>query len=263
VSLKADAISYRYAGAGAPALDSVSLDLKKGELALVCGKNGSGKSTLLCCLAGLVKPSSGHVTIEGEAAERSRRKIGFAVQFPERALFERTAFDDVAFGPRNMVMPADEVQRRVEMAVDAVGLGRDLLNTAPRSLSYGQKRLLAIACAIVHGPEYLFLDEPAAGLDSRGSKRIVELINLLHRDGMTIVVAAHDPVSLLESCSRLIALDDGRIVVDGPPTFANARRAGIRSETMELAERLQGRGMKLRETFSPETLAEDIAGALK
>jgi energy-coupling factor transport system ATP-binding protein len=263
VSLKAEAVSYRYAGAGAPTLDSVSLDLEKGELAVVCGKNGSGKSTLLRCLAGLVKPSSGHVTIEGHAAERSRRKIGFAVQFPERALFERRAFDDVAFGPRNMGMPAEEVQSRVEMAVDAVGLGRDLLNVAPRSLSYGQKRLLAIACAIVHGPEYLFLDEPAAGLDSRGRKRIVELINLLHNEGMTIVVAAHDPAGLLDSCSRLIALEDGRVVVDGPPTFDNARLAGIRSETMELAEQLKCRGMNVRETFSPETLAEDIAGALK
>ena len=118
-----------------------------------------------------------------------------------------------------------------------------LLGVAPRSLSYGQKRLLAIACAIVHGPEYLFLDEPAAGLDSRGRKRIVELINRLHGDGMTIVVATHDPARLLDSCSRLIALEDGRIVVDGPPTFASARRAGIRSETMELVEQLKSRGM--------------------
>ncbi len=129
--------------------------------------------------------------------------------------------------------------------------------------AYGQKRLLAIACAIVHRPEYLFLDEPAAGLDSRGRKRIVELINLLHGEGMTIVVAAHDPASLLDSCSRLIMLEDGRIVVNGPPTFENARRAGIRSEAMELVEKLKGRGMKVKETFSPETLAEDIADAFE
>jgi energy-coupling factor transport system ATP-binding protein len=263
VSLKAEAISHRYEGMKAPALGPVSLDIKNGELVVVCGSNGSGKSTLLRCLAGLAKPSSGHVTIDGQAAERSRRKIGFAVQFPERALFERTAFDDVAFGPRNMGMPADEVKRRTEAAADAVGLGRELLGAAPGSLSYGQKRLLAIACAIVHGPEYLFLDEPAAGLDSRGRKRIVELIKRLHDEGMTIVVAAHDPAGLLDGCSRLIALEDGRIVVDGPPTFASARRAGIRSETMELAEQLKGRGMKVRETFSPEALAEDTAEALR
>ncbi len=124
VSLKAEAVSYRYEGRREPALDAVSLDLKKGELVVVCGSNGSGKSTLLRCLAGLAKPSTGQVTIDGQAAERSRRKIGFAVQFPERALFERTAFDDIAFGPRNMGMPAEEVTRRVETAIDAVGLGR-------------------------------------------------------------------------------------------------------------------------------------------
>jgi energy-coupling factor transport system ATP-binding protein len=263
VSLKAEAVSYGYEGRKEPALDSVSLEINKGELVVVCGSNGSGKSTLLRCLAGLAKPSTGHVTIDGEGAERLRQKIGFAVQFPERALFELTAFDDIAFGPRSMGMPSEEVKQRVETAIDAVGLGRELLGVAPRSLSYGQKRLLAVACAIVHGPEYLFLDEPAAGLDSRGRKRMIELINRLHDEGMMIVVASHDPAGLLDLCSRLIALKDGRIVVDGPPTFTNARRMGIRSETMGLAEQLRSRGMNIRETFSPEALADMIAEVFK
>lgn len=263
MSLRAEAVSYGYEGMKAPAIDAVSLEIGNGELVLLCGSNGSGKSTLLRCLAGLAKPSIGHVTIDGQSAERTRRKIGFAVQFPERALFERTAFEDIAFGPRNMGMPADEVKRRVEKAVDAVGLERELLDVSPRSLSHGQKRLLAIACAIVHGPEYLFLDEPAAGLDCQGRKRIVELINSLHCEGMTIVIATHDPTRLLESCSRLIALEDGHIVVDGSPTFANARRAGIRSETKELIEQLNSRDMNIRETFSPEALADMIEEALK
>ncbi|HEY3272770.1 MAG TPA: ABC transporter ATP-binding protein [Methanocella sp.] len=263
MSLKAEAVSYRYESIKTPALDAASLEIKKGELVAVCGSNGSGKSTLLRCLAGLAKPSSGYVTIDGHAAERSRRKIGFAVQFPERALFERTAFDDVAFGPRNMGKPVDEVKRRVETAVDAVGLSRDLLGASPHSLSYGQKRLLAIACAIVHGPEYLFLDEPAAGLDSQGRRKITGLISELNSAGMTVVVASHDPTALLDNCSRLIALKDGRIIVDGPPTYANARLAGIRSETMELAEQLKSRGMNIQETFSPEALADMIAEALK
>jgi energy-coupling factor transport system ATP-binding protein len=263
VSLKAEAVSYGYESMKTPAIDSVSLDIRKGEQVLVCGNNGSGKSTLLRCLAGLARPSSGRVTIDGQAAERSRRKIGFAVQFPERALFERTAFDDIAFGPRNMGMPACAAKQLAEAAVDAVGLSRELLGTSPRTLSHGQKRLLAIACAIVHEPQYLFLDEPAAGLDSRGRKKIVELINRLHGDGMTIVVATHDPTRLLDSSSRLVALDDGRIVADGPPTFANVRQAGIRSETMELVEQLKDRGMNVRETFSPEALADRIAEAIK
>jgi energy-coupling factor transport system ATP-binding protein len=263
VSLKAEAVNYGYEGMKEPALDMIRLDIRKGELVVVCGGNGSGKSTLLRCLAGLARPSSGHVTIDGQAPERSRRKIGFAVQFPERALFERTAFDDVAFGPRNMGMPADEVKRRVDAAGDTVGLSRELFGVSPRSLSYGQKRLLAIACAIVHGPEYLFLDEPAAGLDSRGRRRLIDSIHRLHGEGLTIVVASHDPAGLLGPCSRLIALESGRIVADGPPTFASARQAGIRSETMELAEQLKNRGMAIPETFSPEALADSIAEALK
>lgn len=256
MSLKAEAVSYSYEGMKTPALDSVSLDIEKGELAVVCGSNGSGKSTLLRCLAGLARPSSGHVTVDGHDAAVSRRKIGLAVQFPERALFERTAFDDLAFGPRNMGMPADEVKRQVEAAVDAVGFGRELLGVSPRTRSYGQKRLLAIACAIVHRPEYLFLDEPAAGLDYRGRKTIIRLISELNSGGMTIVVASHDPIALLDRSSRLVALDAGRVIVDAAPSFASARRAGIRSETMELVEQLKGRGMTIKETFSPEALAE-------
>lgn len=263
MSLKAEGICYIYEGMKMPALDAISLDIKKGELALVCGNNGSGKSTLLRCLAGLARPSSGHVTIDGKAAEQSRRKIGLAIQFPERALFERTAFDDVAFGPRNMGMPAGEVRRRVEAAIDAVGLGRALLEASPRSLSHGQKRLLAIASAIAHEPQYLFLDEPAAGLDYRGRMKIAGLIEELNRSGTTVVVASHDPSSLLDRCSRLIALEAGRVIVDAPPSFSSARQAGIRSETMELIEQLKGRGMSVKETFLPEVLAGSIAEAFK
>jgi ABC-type cobalt transport system, ATPase component len=263
VSLKAEAVSYSYEGMKAPALDSISLDMKKGELVIVCGNNGSGKSTLLRCLAGLARPSSGHITIEGQPAEKSRQKIGFAIQFPERMLFERTAFDDIAFGPRNMGMPAVEVKRRVEAAIDAVGLIQEMLGVSPRTMSHGQKRLLAIACAIVHEPEYLFLDEPAAGLDCQGRRKIMCLIDDLNRAGMTIVVASHDPQGLLGRCSRLVALESGRIIVDAPPSFVSAQQAGIRSETMELAKQLKGHDIAVKETFSPETLADSIAEALK
>lgn len=261
--LKAEAISYGYEGMKIPALNSVSLDIRKGEFALVCGNNGSGKSTLLRCLAGLARPSSGHVTIDGHDAAVSRPKIGLAVQFPERALFERTAFDDLAFGPRNMGMPADEVKRQVESAVDAVGFGRELLGVSPRTLSHGQKRLLAIACAIAHGPGYLFLDEPAAGLDYQGRKTIIRLISELNSGGMTVVVATHDPAGMLDRCTRLVALDGGRVVVDATPSFASARQAGIRSETMELAGQLKCRRTEVKETFSPEALADCISEALK
>ena len=255
MSIKAESVSFYYKDMKAPALDSVCLEVKRGELALLYGKNAAGKSTLLRCLAGLARPSEGTVTIGGREAGCSRNRIGFAIQFPERMLFERTAFDDVAFGPRNMGSKDGEVKRSVEQAVDAVGLSRGVLGASSHSLSYGQKRLLAIACAIAHGPEYLFLDEPLAGLDHEGKSKIVRLIESLNCGGTTIVVASHDPLALLDRCSRLIALDGGRIVVNGPPSFANARRAGIASDTMKLAE-------ALKETFSPEVLADRIAEAI-
>jgi len=260
MSIRAERVSYRYPGAGRPALDAVSAEVEAGGLVVVCGKNGCGKTTLLRCLAGLARPSGGRATIDGRAAEQSRRRIGFAVQFPERALFERTAFDDVAYWPRNMGMPAAEVEQRVSRAVEAVGLGPGMLGASPRDLSYGQKRLLAIACAIAHGPVYLFLDEPAAGLDGRGRGQIADLIGRLNRGGTTVVAASHDPAGLLDQCSRLIALDDGRVIASGPPSYAIARSAGIRSDTMQLAEALARRGLDVGETFSPETLADRIAG---
>ncbi|OPY30071.1 MAG: Trehalose/maltose import ATP-binding protein MalK [Methanocella sp. PtaU1.Bin125] len=263
MSLKAEDVSYRYPGAGGPAISSASLEIGKGELVVVCGKNGSGKSTLIRCLAGLIKPSQGRVSIDGQAPEKARRAIGFAVQFPERALFERTVCDEVAFGPRNMGLPPDEVDRLTGQAIDAVGISRDLMSVAPRSLSYGRKRLVAIACAIAHRPGYLFLDEPAAGLDYEGRTRITGLIKSLKAAGMTVIVASHDPLDLLDICDRLVVLDGGRVVADGPPSVESLGRAGITSDTIELARRLQSCGINVREAFSPEALADSIVEALK
>ncbi len=263
MSLKADDLSYFYAGAGMPAISAVNLEIRKGELAIVCGKNGSGKSTLLHCLAGLAKPSQGRVIIDGRATGKSRRNVGLAIQFPERALFERTVFDEIAFGPRNMGLPPDEVKRLTASAIDAVGIGPDLLSVQPRSLSYGRKRLVAIACAIAHGPGYLFLDEPAAGLDYQGRRRIADLIRRLNASGMTIAVASHDPSDLLDACNRLIIIDEGRVVADGPPTLVSLGLAGISSDTIELIRRMKACGIDVREAFSPETLADSIAEAVK
>ncbi len=263
MSLKAENVSYYYAGTRTPAISSVDLKIRRGELAVVCGRNGSGKSTLLRCLAGLAKPSQGHVTVDGQAADRSRRRIGFTIQFPERALFERTVYDEVAFGPRNMGIPDDEVRRLTERAIDSVGINSDLFTVQPRSLSYGRKRLVAIACAIAHGPGYLFLDEPAAGLDYQGRMRIASLVRSLNASGMTVIVASHDPFELLNNCGRLIVIDQGQIIANGPPSVESLELAGISSDTIELARRLKGCGINVREAFSPEALADSIAEVTK
>jgi ABC-type dipeptide/oligopeptide/nickel transport system ATPase component len=135
-------------------------------------EDGSGKST--CCgvlgLANIRGPCYYRWTGFGNPGQ-----YRVSIQFPERALFERTVYDEVAFGPRNMGIPDDEVRQLTERAIDSVGISSNLFTVLPRSLSYGRKRLVAIACAIAHGPGYLFLDEPAAGLDYQGRMRIASL----------------------------------------------------------------------------------------
>ncbi len=127
------------------ALDDVSLNVPEGEFVLIAGRSGSGKSTLLQCLSGLLRPASGKISLDGADAGKSRKLIGLAVQFPERALFEKTLYDDIAFGPRNMGMREDEVNEKVMAAIKITGLDVSLLKGSPRSLSHGQKRLAALA----------------------------------------------------------------------------------------------------------------------
>jgi len=245
------------------ALDAIDLDIPRGGLVILSGKNGSGKSTLLKCMAGIQKPTSGTVTIEGRPAGQSRHKVSLAIQFPEKALFGRTVYDDLAFAPKNKGLQPAGLKACVNAAKEAVGLSDELLAQPHTSLSYGQKRLAGLACVLSGRPEYLFLDEPTAGLDYQGKLRINLLLEKLIRSGVTIVVASHDPSRFSGIASRLIVLEAGRIVVDSMPVKADLTRAGFRSETLELARRLNGCGFNVGETCSPEELAESVAEVIR
>jgi energy-coupling factor transport system ATP-binding protein len=199
------------------ALRDVNLTVGDGEFLLICGKNGSGKSTLLSCMSGLQKPSAGTVSIDGRPAGKARDRIALAVQFPERALFERTLFDDVAFGLRNGGMDEKQVLKAVAEAVRTVGLSEELLSVQPATLSHGQKRLAALACIIAARPKYLFLDEPTAGLDAQGRARILGVLKRLNRDGVAVVVASHDLAHMIGACKRIVILDEGVISADCKP----------------------------------------------
>lgn len=257
MSLKAEGLSHFYHGLAA--LDSVALDLPAGSLAVVCGSNGSGKSTLLRCLAGLQKPSKGKVTIDGLPVSRARRNVALAIQYPERALFSRTLADDLAFAPENAGLSPREVADRVDRSLAAVGLSPDLLTRSHKGLSYGQKRLAGLAAVLSGGPSYLFLDEPTAGLDYAGKQRIRSLLAGLVNAGTTVVVASHDPALFLEGCQQLIVLKEGRVVSAEPPDKTDLGAAGIRSDTLALAQKLRALGWGVPETFSPELLADQIA----
>ncbi|WP_424359036.1 energy-coupling factor ABC transporter ATP-binding protein [Methanocella sp. MCL-LM] len=261
MSIKAEGVSHYYRDA--TALAAVDLEIRQGELVVLCGRNGSGKTTLLKCLAGLQKPSRGHVSIDGQPAAKARSKVGLAIQFPERALFGRTIYDDIAFAPKNAGLKAEEIGDRVTFARAAVGLSDSLLAQPHTSLSYGQKRLAGLASVLSGRPAYLFLDEPTAGLDYPGKQRIMGLLEGLNHAGVTIVLASHDPSFFADICSRLIVIEAGRIVFDGAPEKADLAQAGIRSDMIELARQLKACGFDVPETFSPEELADRVAEVIR
>lgn len=213
-------VSYSYTPRHA-ALNDVSFQVLEGETCAVVGQTGSGKSTLLRLLCGLEAPDAGNVEIAGAstATKRGRRDVrravGYVMQHPERQLFAQTVESDVAFGPRNMGLPADEVARRVDHALDLVGLAakKDL---SPFELSGGQKRLAAIAGVLAMQPKLLVLDEPTAGLDPRGRAGLRRLLADLRAHGVTIVQVTHSMEDATRA-DRVVVLDESRVIADGTP----------------------------------------------
>ena len=188
--------------------------------------------------------------------------IALAVQFPERALFGHTLYDDVAFGPRNRGMDERQIKSRVDRAIETVGLDKELLNISPRELSNGQKRLAALAGILVTGPKYLFLDEPTAGLDAQGRERVMKILTQLNREGTTIVIASHDLTHMMDVCRRIIIMDGGGIAADCPPqeliSLKCLESMGLALPyQLKVARELWRRGVRV-EDMSPEKLAEGI-----
>lgn len=213
-------VSYSYTPRHA-ALNDVSFQVLEGETCAVVGQTGSGKSTLLRLLCGLEAPDAGSVEVAGAstATKRGRRDVrravGYVMQHPERQLFAQTVESDVAFGPRNMGLPADEVARRVDHALDLVGLATKK-GLSPFELSGGQKRLAAIAGVLAMQPKLLVLDEPTAGLDPRGRAGLRRLLADLRAHGVTIVQVTHSMEDAARA-DRVVVLDESRVIADGAP----------------------------------------------
>ena len=213
-------VSYSYTPRHA-ALADVSFQVLEGETCAVVGQTGSGKSTLLRLLCGLEAPDAGSVEVAGAttATKRGRRDVrravGYVMQHPERQLFAQTVESDVAFGPRNMGLPADEVARRVDHALDLVGLAAKK-GLSPFELSGGQKRLAAIAGVLAMQPKLLVLDEPTAGLDPRGRAVLRRLLAELRTRGVTIVQVTHSMEDAARA-DRVVVLDESRVIADGAP----------------------------------------------
>ena len=225
-------VSVMYRGAERLALDRVTLTIGPGEHVALLGENGSGKSTLARLCNALILPTGGSVRVDGidtrdaAALWDVRSKVGFVQQNPENQIVGTIAEEDVAFGPENLGVPTEELRRRVDEALDAVGL-QGMQRREPHLLSEGQKQRLAIAGALAMRPDYLVLDEPTAMLDSVGRADVLGVLKRLRTEGVGILHITHDLAGVADA-DRAVVLSEGRVVFDGPPAglLADPDRAG-------------------------------------
>ena len=205
------------------ALDNVNVEIKEGLITGIIGHTGSGKSTFVQLLNGLERPSEGRVIVDGEdiwekpkEISKVRFKVGLVMQYPEYQLFEETIREDIAYGPRNMGLDEDEIERRIKMAADFVGLDDELLAKSPFDLSGGQKRRAAIAGIIAMCPDVLVLDEPAAGLDPMGRDEIFEsVVKYRNETGATVVIVSHSMEDMAKFCDELIVMAHSKVIMQG------------------------------------------------
>jgi len=213
------------------ALTDVSFEIADGELVGIIGHTGSGKSTLLQHLNGLLKPSSGKILLDGQdiwsdkqLTRQARFRVGLVFQYPEYQLFEETVYKDIAFGPKNMGLKEEEIDRRVREAAGFVGLTEEQLQVSPFDLSGGQKRRVAIAGVIAMEPEVLILDEPTAGLDPSGREEILGNIESYRKaKNATIMMVSHSMEDVARLTDRLLVMSDSRLAMDGTPAEVFAR----------------------------------------
>lgn len=223
------------------ALRGISCRILHGESVAIVGANGAGKSTLLSHLSGIIAPSKGSIRVGDYPVNKQtlahvRRSVGMVFQNPDDQLFMPTVFDDVAFGPLNLGLPAEEVEKRVMDALCTVGVS-NLIHKAPYKLSGGQKRSVAIATVLSMLPDVLIMDEPSAGLDPLARR---QLINLLKKFEHTRVIATHDLDLVLDVCERTIVLSDGRILADGPTFQIFTDESLLAKSNLEKPLRMQG-----------------------
>ena len=258
--IRVENLTHTYS-AGTPfehcAVDGMDLSIYRGEFLGIIGHTGSGKSTLIQHLNGLLKPTSGRVLLGGEDIWADPKKIrsvrfrvGLVFQYPEYQLFEETVYRDIAFGPTNMGLSREEIDRRVHDAARFAGVSEQMLEKSPFALSGGQKRRVAIAGVIAMDPEVLVLDEPTAGLDPRGREDLLSNIRAYHRErGTTVVLVSHSMEEIARNVDRIVVLSDSHVLLSGTPheVFAHGEvltQAGLDvPEVTRIAMSLRERGL--------------------
>ena len=258
-------------------LRDVSLTVRRGEFLGLAGHTGSGKSTLVQHLNGLIRPQEGSVRALGldlsnkKDAAAVKAKVGVVFQYPERQLFAETVAQDVAFGPHNLGLPQDEVDRRVESSLLRVGLDLSTVgDKSPFELSGGQQRRVAFAGVLAMEPEVLVLDEPMAGLDPAARRDFLGLIGRLHREGLTVVMVSHSMDDLANCCDRIVVMNEGAVFAEGTPAQVFAHADELKSiglgvpAAQRMALALAEAGVPLRRggLYTVESLADELADLL-
>ena len=268
-------LTYIYS-AGTPfehkALDDISFSVERGEFIGIIGHTGSGKSTLMQQLNGLLKPTSGTVLLDGQdiwsdkkLTRRARFRVGLVFQYPEYQLFEETVYKDIAFGPKNMGLSAEEVDRRVREAAGFVGLTEQQLEVSPFDLSGGQKRRVAIAGVIAMEPEVLILDEPTAGLDPVGRSEILGNIQSYRKaKNATIMMVSHSMEDVARLTDRLLVMNGSKLAMDAPPAqvFTHAEeltQMGLNiPQVTQVFLELKKLGLDVKNVYTIEQAAAEI-----
>ena len=273
--LEAKNLTYIYS-AGTPfehkALDDISFSVERGEFIGIIGHTGSGKSTLMQQLNGLLKPTSGTVLLDGQdiwsdkkLTRQARFRVGLVFQYPEYQLFEETVYKDIAFGPKNMGLSAEEVDRRVREAAGFVGLTEQQLEVSPFDLSGGQKRRVAIAGVIAMEPEVLILDEPTAGLDPVGRSEILGNIQSYRKvKNATIMMVSHSMEDVARLTDRLLVMNGSKLAMDAPPAqvFTHAEeltQMGLNiPQVTQVFLELKKLGLDVKNVYTIEQAAAEI-----
>ena len=254
------------------ALKDVTFSVQRGEFIGVIGHTGSGKSTLMQHLNGLLKPTGGSVLLDGKdiwsdkkLTRQSRFQVGLVFQYPEYQLFEETVYQDIAFGPKNMGLKQEEIDRRVREAAALVGLTEEQLQVSPFDLSGGQKRRVAIAGVIAMEPEVLILDEPTAGLDPVGRAGILANIEAYRKaKNATIMMVSHSMNDVARLADRLLVMNGAALAMDGTPLEVFARADELLAMGLDIPEvtrlfmKLQEMGLPVNRVYTMEQAVAEL-----
>ena len=278
MQIKISNLSYTYL-AKTPneveALHDVSLDIPEGKITAIIGHTGSGKSTLIQTLNGLLLPTSGEVRVgeyvvtnkkkKNKKIKELRKSLAIVFQFPEYQLFEETVEKDVAFGLKNYGYKEVEAIKLAHKALEEVGIDKSFYKRSPFELSGGEKRRVAIAGIIALNPDILVLDEPTAGLDPKGSKIILNLINKFNKEGKTIILVTHDMNIVLNYSDHVVVMNDGKVAFEGTPSDLFSGDISTYSidvpELFKFVKLLESKGMKL--DISKIRTIDDLISQLK